>query len=84
MVSSSINNTSPLHLKNNEYTGHMDEFEHLKEMLKDIDKCPECKAPWIPALDSVIFSGPRKGEWDGHTYKASCDHFPSNIRHSIG
>lgn len=48
------------------------------------EKCEVCGTPLIPDLDSVIFSGDKKGQWDEHTYKFNCRCMPSDFRVAIG
>lgn len=58
----------------------------LKEMQEDVrlNRCPTCKTSCVPDPEAVTFSGPNKGQWDGHTYKGNCDHFPPHLRIIIG
>lgn len=36
------------------------------------EKCLNCGKMMEPALECVILSGKRKGEWDEHTFKCDC------------
>lgn len=58
----------------------------LQKVLEDVklNRCHVCKVPYIPAEDCTVLSGPRKGKWDGYSYKGNCGHFPKNLRISIG
>lgn len=46
-----------------------------------MEKCTYCGAPFAPAEECV---SDHTGKWDGHTYKGTCQHFPKDIRISIG
>ena len=48
------------------------------------NECPECGVPLVPDEEATIWSGEFKGEWDGHSFKGGCEHFPKNMRISIG
>lgn len=57
--------------------------EWNKDKTVNIDNkaCHTCGVEFVPDLESVIFG---TKEWDGHTYKANCEHIPETVRISIG
>lgn len=59
------------------------EYDSLMKGLEDVEanRCHICKKPFVPAQDCTNYI---TGKWDGHTYKAACDHYPSFLRVSIG
>lgn len=44
-------------------------------------KCEVCGAEFVPDLEDT---NEGTNDWSGHSFKPTCDHFPENVRVSIG
>ena len=49
-----------------------------KEMEKDLMRCDKCGKPFIEVKDMIA------GEKIGHIFKPNCEHYPKDVRLSVG
>lgn len=53
-----------------------------QEQSKENVTCDVCDAPFVP--DEWLNEHTETMEWDGHTYRATCSHYPEDAVLSIG